>query len=124
MKNKHNRGHQKLRGSAFSLHLRAKTEGNILLVKRSYKYCSILAHFPESQYTQTLRTLITQEFIKLLIFSTLKESNASLSMELDTKMRVGSPLYIAKILAPFFYNKSTRHHQEWQAVLNGMAPPI
>ena len=30
---------------------------NILLVKRSYKYCSILTHFPKSKYTQTLKTL-------------------------------------------------------------------
>ena len=83
IKNKHNRGHHKLCGSAFSLHSHAKIKGNILLVKMSYKYCSIIAHFPKFQYTQTLRTLITQEFIKLLILSTLKEDNASLLMELD-----------------------------------------
>ena len=101
-----------------------KQKENILLVKMSYKYCGILAHYPKSQYTQTLKTLITQEFIKLLTLSTLKERNASLSMELDTKMRVGSPLYIAKILAFFFFNKSTRHYQQWRAMLNGMAPAI
>ena len=60
----------------------------------SYKYCSILAHFSKPQYTQTLRTLITQEFIKLLKLSTLKESNASLSMELDAQIEMGAlPFY-------------------------------
>ena len=74
-------GHQKLRGSAFSLRPQAKIEGNILLVKMSYKYCSILPHFPKSQYNQTLIILTTQEFIKLLILSILNERNASLSKE-------------------------------------------
>ena len=52
-----------------------KTEENILLVKISYKYCSILAHFPKLQCTQTLKTLNTQEFVK-----TLKLLSLSLSL--------------------------------------------
>ena len=47
-----------------------KQKKNNLLVKRSYKYCGILACYPKPQYTQTLTTLITQEFIKLLISHT------------------------------------------------------
>ena len=50
---------------------RRKQNENILLVKMNYKYCGILTHYLKSQYTQTRKTLITQEFIKLLILSTI-----------------------------------------------------
>ena len=70
-----------------------KRKENIILVKRSYKDCSILVHHPKLQYIQTLKSLNTYEFIKLLILSTLKEGNVSLSMELDTSSRLRACIY-------------------------------
>ena len=72
-------GHKNLRDSAFSLPPWAKTGENILLVKRSYKYCNILSHNPKPQYTQTLKTLE----LELKALNTLNLHLLALSLELE-----------------------------------------
>ena len=77
---------------------------NILLVKRSYKYCSILAHFQNPIHSNSQNTKIRAYNFKL---SKLSLNTRQLFSKLDKQMRECVPLFIAKILATihiFFLN--------------------
>ena len=71
-------------------HRRRQNE-NILLMKRSYKYYSILSHYAEPQYTQTFKSL-NKSFYYLNSTKTLCRNCFSQLSTLFTKLDTSSKL--------------------------------